>query len=292
MKTEEVLLDSNLKNVPLFKKGKVREVYDLGDRLLLVATDRISAFDYILPNGIPYKGKVLTGLSAFWFGYTKDIIENHFISADTGSYGEGLEGRAMIVKKTEAFPVECVVRGYLAGSGWKEYKQKGSIGGLRIRPGYKEADRLEEPVFTPATKADSGHDENIDMKRCAVITGKEWAEKLKETSIKLYKKAHEYARKKGIIIADTKFEFGLLDGRLLLIDEALTPDSSRFWPREKYQPGRSQDSFDKQFVRDYLESITWDKQPPVPELPQNIVGKTSRKYLDAYKYITGKELCQ
>ena len=292
MKTEEVLLDSNLKNVPLFKKGKVREVYDLGDRLLLVATDRISAFDYILPNGIPYKGKVLTGLSAFWFGYTKDIIENHFISADTGSYGEGLEGRAMIVKKTEAFPVECVVRGYLAGSGWKEYKQKGSIGGLRIRPGYKEADRLEEPVFTPATKADSGHDENIDMKRCAVITGKEWAEKLKETSIKLYKKAHEYARKKGIIIADTKFEFGLLDGRLLLIDEALTPDSSRFWPREKYQPGRSQASFDKQFVRDYLESITWDKQPPVPELPQNIVGKTSRKYLDAYKYITGKELCQ
>ena len=292
MNTEEVLLDSNLKNVPLFKKGKVREVYDLGDRLLLVATDRISAFDYILPNGIPYKGKVLTGLSAFWFGYTKDIIENHFISADTGSYGEGLEGRAMIVKKTEAFPVECVVRGYLAGSGWKEYKQKGSIGGLRIRPGYKEADRLEEPVFTPATKADSGHDENIDMKRCAVITGKEWAEKLKETSIKLYKKAHEYARQKGIIIADTKFEFGLLDGRLLLIDEALTPDSSRFWPREKYQPGRSQDSFDKQFVRDYLESITWDKQPPVPELPQNIVGKTSRKYLDAYKYITGKELCQ
>ena len=292
MNTEEVLLDSNLKNVPLFKKGKVREVYDLGDRLLLVATDRISAFDYILPNGIPYKGKVLTGLSAFWFGYTKDIIENHFISADTGSYGEGLEGRAMIVKKTEAFPVECVVRGYLAGSGWKEYKQKGSIGGLRIRPGYKEADRLEEPVFTPATKADSGHDENIDMKKCAVITGKEWAEKLKETSIKLYKKAHEYARQKGIIIADTKFEFGLLDGRLLLIDEALTPDSSRFWPREKYQPGRSQDSFDKQFVRDYLESITWDKQPPVPELPQNIVGKTSRKYLDAYKYITGKELCQ
>ena len=292
MNTEEVLLDSNLKNVPLFKKGKVREVYDLGDRLLLVATDRISAFDYILPNGIPYKGKVLTGLSAFWFGYTKDIIENHFISADTGSYGEGLEGRAMIVKKTEAFPVECVVRGYLAGSGWKEYKQKGSIGGLRIRPGYKEADRLEEPVFTPATKADSGHDENIDMKRCAVITGKEWAEKLKETSIKLYKKAHEYARQKGIIIADTKFEFGLLDGRLLLIDEALTPDSSRFWPREKYKPGRSQASFDKQFVRDYLESITWDKQPPVPELPQNIVGKTSRKYLDAYKYITGKELCQ
>jgi len=292
MNTEEVLLDSNLKNVPLFKKGKVREVYDLGDRLLLVATDRISAFDYILPNGIPYKGKVLTGLSAFWFGYTKDIIENHFISADTGSYGEGLEGRAMIVKKTEAFPVECVVRGYLAGSGWKEYKQKGSIGGLRIRPGYKEADRLEEPVFTPATKADSGHDENIDMKRCAVITGKEWAEKLKEISIKLYKKAHEYARQKGIIIADTKFEFGLLDGRLLLIDEALTPDSSRFWPREKYQPGRSQASFDKQFVRDYLESITWDKQPPVPELPQNIIEKTSGKYLDAYKYITGEELCR
>ena len=292
MKTEEVLLDSGLKDVPLFKKGKVREVYDLGDKLLLVATDRISAFDCVLPNGIPYKGKVLTGLSSFWFDYTKDIIENHLISTDADLYGEGLAGRAMIVKKTKAFPVECVVRGYLAGSGWKEYKQKKSIGGIPLPPGYIEADRLKEPVFTPATKADSGHDENIDMGECARIIGQEWADKLAQTSIALYQKAHQYARQRGIIIADTKFEFGLLDGRLILIDEVLTPDSSRFWPQDQYTPGRSQPSFDKQFVRDYLEGLDWDKRPPVPELPQAIVKKTSEKYLEAYQYITGKRLCQ
>lgn len=292
MKTEQILLESNILSLSLFKKGKVREVYDLDDKLLIVATDRISAFDYILPNGIPYKGKVLTGLSLFWFEYLKDVVSNHLISTDVKKYSPDLEGRAMIVHKAKPFAAECVVRGYLAGSGWKEYRERGSICGIRLKKGYAEADKLNEPIFTPATKAETGHDENISFERCVEIVGQGWAEKLKETSINIYKKAHAYAWSKGIIIADTKFEFGLKDGRLILIDEVLTPDSSRFWPKEGYAPGRGQPSFDKQYVRDYLEGIRWDKQPPVPELPPEVVQKTSEKYLEAYRYLTGREVCR
>lgn len=292
MKTEQIILESNLNNLPLFKKGKVREVYDLGDRLLIVATDRISAFDYILPNGIPFKGKVLTGLSLFWFEYLKDVVQNHLISTDVKRYSEDLQGRAMVVHKAKPFPVECVVRGYLSGSGWKEYKQKQSICGIKLKAGYLESDKLEEPIFTPTTKADAGHDENIDFDKCIQMVGKDWAEKLRDTSINIYKKAREYALTKGIIIADTKFEFGLKDNKLILIDEVLTPDSSRFWPKAVYNPGKGQPSFDKQFVRDYLEGINWDKQPPVPQLPSDIVQKTSEKYLEAYKYIVGRDLCR
>lgn len=292
MRTEQVLTSIELPNLKLFKRGKVREVYDLEDKLLIVASDRISAFDYILPNGIPYKGKVLTGLSEFWFRFTKDIVNNHLISTDVGEISGDLQGRAMLVHKTGPFPVECVVRGYLAGSGWKEYKASQSICGIPLKKGYKQADKLEEPIFTPATKAVSGHDENIDEKRCIEIIGEKWASKIKEVSIQIYKKARDYAWERGIIIADTKFEFGLKNDKLILIDEALTPDSSRFWPKDTYNPGTSQPSYDKQFVRDYLESISWDKQPPVPELPEEIIQKTSEKYLEAYKYLTGRGLCQ
>lgn len=289
--TENIILNMNLKDVKLFKKGKVREVYDLGDKLLLVATDRISAFDYVLPNGIPYKGKVLTGLSLFWFDYLKDVVGNHLISTDVSKYSENLSGRAMIVKKAKVFPIECVVRGYLSGSGWKEYKKSQSVCGIKLPAGLVESDRLSEPLFTPSTKAETGHDENISFDQCAEIIGNEWAKKLSEVSLAVYKKAHEYALTKGIIIADTKFEFGLTnDGKLIIVDEVLTPDSSRFWPKDKYNPGHGQPSYDKQFVRDYLESIKWDKQPPVPELPKEIIGKTSEKYLEAYKHITGKGL--
>lgn len=286
------MLKAALPGLTLFKRGKVREVYDLGDKLLILATDRISAFDYILPNGIPYKGRVLTALSEFWFGYTKDIVKNHFISTDVKEFSSDLQGRAMLVRKSIPFPVECVVRGHLAGSGWKEYKEKQSICGISLPAGYKEADKLSEPIFTPATKAESGHDENIDEDRYVQLAGDKWASKIKEVSIKIYKKAHEYAWGRGIIIADTKFEFGLVGDELILIDEVLTPDSSRFWPKETYKPGSSQPSFDKQFVRDYLESISWDKQPPVPELPPEIIKKTSEKYLEAYRYLVGRELCR
>lgn len=290
MKTEQIILESKLKNLKLFKKGKVREVYDLGDKLLIVATDRISAFDYILPNGIPYKGKVLTGLSLFWFEYLEDAVKNHLISADVKEYSEDLQGRAMVVHKAKPFAVECVVRGYLAGSGWKEYKQKGTVCGIPLRSGLIESDKLDEPIFTPSTKADAGHDENISFDECVKLVGEEWAEKLKETSVAIYKKAREYAWKKNIIIADTKFEFGLKNNELILIDEVLTPDSSRFWPKDGYKPGSGQPSYDKQFVRDYLEGIKWNKQPPVPFLPQEIIQKTSEKYLEAYKHLVGKQL--
>jgi len=292
MTADQIILDSNLKTLPLFKKGKVREVYDLKDKLLVVATDRISAFDYILPNGIPFKGKVLTGLSLFWFDYLKDIVQTHYISSDVTSYSADLQGRAMIVHKADALPVECVVRGYLSGSGWKEYKLKRSICGIELNSGYLESDKLSEPIFTPTTKAEKGHDENIDYAKVVELIGEKWAKLISETSIKLYKKAHEYALTKGIIIADTKFEFGIKDNKLMLIDEVLTPDSSRFWPNDQYKQGKGQPSFDKQFVRDYLESINWDKQPPVPQLPENIIKKTSEKYLEAYKFITGKDLCR
>lgn len=290
--TEEVLLKSNLPNLMLFKEGKVREVYNLDGKLLIVATDRISAFDYILPNGIPFKGKVLTGLSLFWFEYLKDTVENHLLSTDVNEFGKEFAGRAMIVKKAVPFAAECVVRGYLAGSGWKEYKDKQSICGIPLEKGYTESDRLKEPIFTPATKAATGHDENIDFNRFKNIAGSKWAQRLKNISINIYKKAHEYALKKGIIIADTKFEFGLVDDRLILIDEVLTPDSSRFWPKAGYSRARGQPSYDKQFVRDYLENIKWNKQPPVPELPPDIIQKTSEKYLEAYKFIVGRDLCR
>ena len=294
---EEVLQDIALDGVRLFKKGKVRCVFDLDDKLLIVATDRISAFDYVLPNGIPHKGHVLSALSEHWFGLTGDIIANHLISTKSqdfpkavGRYLDQLQGRSMLVRKTKLLEVECVVRGYLAGSGWKEYQKTQAVCGVQLPAGLKESDQLQEPIFTPSTKAESGHDENITEKQMKEIVGEKWGNQLRDASLAIYKKCAQLALKSGIIIADTKFEFGILDNKLMLIDELLTPDSSRFWPKDSYQPDRSQDSFDKQYVRDYLESIRWNKQPPVPTLPPEVVSKTSEKYLDAYRRITGKEL--
>ncbi len=265
--------------------------------MLIVATDRISAFDYVLPNGIPYKGRVLTALSQHWFGLTGDIIPNHLIStkvsdfpAPLQSHADQLEGRSMLVVKTQLLEVECVVRGYLAGSGWKEYQKTQSVCGVKLPAGLSESDQLPEPIFTPSTKATSGHDENITLQQMCAIVGESVGKKLQETSLAIYKKCAALALRSGIIIADTKFEFGLLGDKLILIDELLTPDSSRFWPQDKYQPGRSQMSFDKQYVRDYLESIRWNKQPPVPTLPPEVVSGTSEKYLEAHKKITGKDL--
>ncbi len=292
-----ILQDIDLPSVPLFKKGKVRSVFDLGDKLLIVASDRISAFDYVLPNGIPHKGHVLTALSEYWFGLTKDVITNHLISTDVKAFPKNLQpfaailqGRSMLVTKTELLEVECVVRGYLAGSGWKEYQKTQAVCGVSLPAGLRESDALPEPIFTPSTKAKTGHDENITLQAAAKIVGDGHAQQLKEASLAIYKKCARLALDSGIIIADTKFEFGLLGDKLILIDELLTPDSSRFWPKDKYRPGRSQESFDKQYVRDYLESIRWDKQPPVPTLPPEVVVKTSEKYLDAYKKITGASL--
>ena len=292
----DVLQDISLDGVKLFKKGKVRCVFDLDDKLLIVATDRISAFDYVLPNGIPHKGHVLSALSQHWFGLTGDIIANHLISTQfqdfpkaVGRYRDQLQGRSMLVRKTKLLEVECVVRGYLAGSGWKEYQKTQSVCGVRLPAGLKESAQLQEPIFTPSTKAESGHDENITEKQMKEIVGEKWGNQLRDASLAIYKKCAQLALKSGIIIADTKFEFGILDNKLMLIDELLTPDSSRFWPKDSYQPGRSQDSFDKQYVRDYLESIRWNKQPPVPTLPPEVVSKTSEKYLDAYRRITGNE---
>ena len=282
--------------LPLFIRGKVRDVYDLGDQLLMVASDRISAFDYVLPTPVPDKGKILTQISAWWFRQVEDIVPNHLISADVNEfpsslrgYREQLEGRAMLVKKTNKIMIECVVRGYLAGSGWKEYKQDGSVCGIRLPEGLKESDRLPEPIFTPATKEERGkHDENIPFERMAEIIGRPLAETLRDRSLALYIKAARVAESKGLILCDTKFEFGQLNGQVTLIDEILTPDSSRFWDKTQYRAGQSQDSFDKQFVRDYLESIHWNKQPPVPELPADVVRKTREKYADAYQRLTGK----
>ncbi len=280
------------------RSGKVREIFDAGDKLLFVASDRISAFDCVMPNGIPQKGEVLTQISKFWFERTGDIVKNHMISVDVADfpapfneYPEQLAGRSMLVKKTEVVMVECIVRGYLIGSGWKEYKQSGTIGGMPLRPGYKQADQLDEPIFTPSTKAEQGlHDENISFDQMKEIIGEEKSEKLKAISLALYKQAAEYALTKGIIIADTKFEFGELDGEIILIDEALTPDSSRFWPADTYEVGCSPMSFDKQFVRDYLETLDWDKTPPAPALPDHILEKSQAKYLEAYERLTGTTL--
>lgn len=292
---KDVLLRTDFKDLKLYKRGKVRDVYDLGDKLLIVSTDRISCFDVILPDGIPDKGKILTALSIFWFDFTKAIIPNHFISADAGEfpeetqrYKEILKNRSMLVKKSRPLPVECVVRGYLAGSGWKEYKESRSVCGVKLLDGLTESAQLPEPIFTPATKEDTGHDINVTQKAIETMIGKNLTEKLKEISISIYKRASAYAFKKGVIIADTKFEFGISGDKLILIDEALTPDSSRFWPKDQYKPGRPQPSFDKQFVRDYLETLDWDKSPPAPNLPKEIIEKTRQKYQQALKLITGK----
>ncbi len=293
----EALQSSNLGNIEFFKKGKVREIYNLDDKYLMIATDRISCFDVVLPTLIPQKGAVLTTLSVFWFGFTTDIIPNHFISANTNDYPtelqqykETLQGRSMLVKKANPLPVECVVRGYLSGSGWKEYQQTQSICGIKLPAGLKESNKLPEPIFTPSTKEDAGHDINISQEYVEKKLGKELADKIKNTSLALYKKASDFALSKGIIIADTKFEFGKFGDELILIDEVLTPDSSRFWPESEYAPGRPQSSFDKQFARDYLETLDWDKTYPGPKLPDSIVSQTTQKYIQALKLITGEGL--
>ena len=296
---EQVLLNIDLPGIKLFKKGKVRNVFDLGDKLLLVASDRISAFDSVMPNGIPDKGKILTQLSAFWFDFTKKIIDNHMITANVDEFPEeirihedvkkALDKRSMLGKKTESIDIECVARGYLSGSGWKEYQQSGAVCGIKLPQGLKESDKLSEPIFTPATKAASGHDINISEKEMKDQIGAELGNLLKEKTLAVYSAARDYAESKGIIIADTKFEFGKYDGKVILIDEILTPDSSRFWPRDTYKPGGPQFSYDKQFVRDYLISIKWDKEPPAPRLSEEVVQKTREKYLEAYKKLTGKK---
>lgn len=291
------VLKTNFTDIKLFKRGKVRDVYDLKDKLLVVSTDRISCFDVVLPAGIPNKGAVLTQLSLFWFDLTTDVIANHFITADVTKYPKELHkykdilaGRSMLVKKAKGIPVECVVRGYLSGSGWKEYQKSRSICGIKLPEGLRESDRLPEPIFTPSTKEEVGHDINVSQEYVEKELGKDITNKLKESSLALYKKASQYAEEKGIIIADTKFEFGIYDSKVILIDEVLTPDSSRFWPKDEYKPGGSQPSFDKQFVRDYLETLDWDKTPPGPDLPEEIIKKTSEKYLQALKLITGKAI--
>jgi phosphoribosylaminoimidazole-succinocarboxamide synthase len=288
------LLQTALPGVKLWKRGKVRDVYDLGDRLLVVATDRLSAFDVVLPTGIPGKGVVLTQMSLFWFRLLQGVIENHVLTADVAEYDAPLQpyrdqlaGRSMIVVKTEVLPVECVVRGYLAGSGWKDYKTSGAVCGVVLPPGLRDSDRLQPPIFTPATKAETGHDENIPFETMEATVGRERAAQARRVSLEIYSRAHAHAEARGIILADTKFEFGVRDGRLIWIDEALTPDSSRFWPRDEYAPGRSQPSFDKQFVRDYLETLSWNKQPPGPELPPDVVARTVEKYAEAFERLRG-----
>jgi phosphoribosylaminoimidazole-succinocarboxamide synthase len=285
-----VILESDLKTYRLFARGKVRDVYEDGDRLLIVATDRISAFDYILPTGIPEKGRVLTQMTLFWLEYLKDLVPNHFLSADTGALPPEFAGRSMWVKRADMFQVECVARGYLVGSGWKDYQRTGAVCGIALPAGLRESDALPHPIFTPATKAVTGHDENISFEEMAEIVGDEAAGELRDLTLDIYKKAADYARTRGIIIADTKLEFGTVGGRIILADEVLTPDSSRFWPLDTYAPGRAQPSYDKQFVRDYLESIHWNKQPPAPALPEDIARRTSDKYKEAYRELTGREL--
>jgi len=293
--SSQPLYSTDLVDLKLYKRGKVRDVYDLGDKLLIISTDRISCFDVVLPTCIPHKGRVLTELSLFWFKFTKEIVSNHLITAEIDEFPKGLlkykdvlRDRSMLVKKSKPIPVECVVRGYLSGSGWKEYKENQSICGINLPAGLKESDKLPQSIFTPATKEETGHDINVDEAFIEEKIGRETATRLKELSLTLYKKASEYAENRGIIIADTKFEFGFYEDNIILIDEVLTPDSSRFWPKIDYEPGRPQPSFDKQFVRDYLETLDWDKTPPAPELPEEIVLKTTEKYLQALKMITGK----
>jgi phosphoribosylaminoimidazole-succinocarboxamide synthase len=295
---DSVLLQTDFPELELHASGKVRDVYRLdNEHLLFVATDRISAFDYVLATGIPHKGRVLTQISLFWFDFLRDLVPNHLVTADVTrypatvrDYADLLRGRSMMVVRAEMVPVECVVRGYISGSAWKEYKANGRVCGIELPAGLKESDQLPEPIFTPATKATTGHDENIPFAEMARLIGPELSRELRDISLKIYTKASEYARQKGIIIADTKFEFGRTSAGITLADEVLTPDSSRFWPAEKYQPGKAQDSFDKQYVRDYLEEIRWNKQPPAPALPPEVARKTSEKYLEAYHQLTGREL--
>jgi phosphoribosylaminoimidazole-succinocarboxamide synthase len=295
---EPVLLQTDFPELELHASGKVRDVYRLdNEHLLFVATDRISAFDYVLATGIPHKGQVLTQISLFWFDYLRDLVPNHVVTADVARYPEPLRkyadqvcGRSMLVMRAAMVPVECVVRGYVSGSAWKEYKTTGAVCGIKLPTGLKESGQLPEPIFTPATKATNGHDENIPFEKMTRLVGPELSGKLRDISLKIYSKAAGYARGKGIIIADTKFEFGITRNGITLADEVLTPDSSRFWPADKYQPGRSQESFDKQYVRDYLEEIRWNKQPPAPALPLEVARKTSEKYLEAYHRLTGREL--
>ena len=296
--TEKPMFETNFPGLDLISRGKVRDIYDLGDSLLIVATDRISAFDVVMPNPIPDKGRVLTQISKFWFDLTKDIVSNHLVSTEVDDYPlecrpykEMLRGRSMLAKKTEVLPIECVVRGYLSGSGWVEYQNAGAVCGVPLPKGLLESSRLDEPIFTPATKAEIGlHDENITFEGTEKIIGKDLAQKVKSISVAIYNKARDFAEEKGILIADTKMEFGIKDGELILIDELLTPDSSRFWPKDHYQPGRPQQSFDKQFLRDYLLTIKWNKTPPAPELPREVVEKTREKYLEAYKRLVGRPL--
>ncbi len=294
--TPAVVLETNLPGIPLARRGKVRDVYDLGEHLLIVATDRISAFDYVLGTGIPDKGKVLTRLSEFWFRKMADLVPHHLVSIDPSDFPAALKphrdllaGRAMLVRKTEPLPVECVARGYLSGSGWKDYRATGSVCGVSLPAGLRESDRLPAPIFTPATKAESGHDENISEEQAGRIVGAALIGQLRDLTLTIYARGVEHAASCGIIIADTKFEFGIAGGELILIDEVLTPDSSRFWPADAYEPGRSQASFDKQFVRDYLEQIGWNKQPPVPLLPEDVVARTRAKYIEAYSRLSGHE---
>jgi phosphoribosylaminoimidazole-succinocarboxamide synthase len=287
MTSTGVVLETQLPDLKLIGRGKVRDIYEDGDRLLIVATDRISAFDYILATGIPDKGRVLTQMTLFWLDFLRDMVPNHYLSSDVPA---GLEGRAMWVRRAEMFQVECVARGYISGSGWKDYQRTGAVCGIPLPKNLRESDALPEPIFTPATKAQSGHDENISFETMASIVGEELSQRLRDLTLSIYKKAADYARTRGIIIADTKFEFGLIDGKIILADEVLTPDSSRFWPLESYAPGGAQPSYDKQYVRDYLESIHWNKQPPAPALPDDVARRTSEKYREAYRELTGKDL--
>ncbi len=295
--SNETVLQLDMPGIHKIKSGKVREIFDLGEHLLFVASDRISAFDCIMPNGIPRKGEVLTQISYFWFAQTESFQPNHLVSlandplpANLQPFAGKVARRSMIVKKAKPLAIECVVRGYLAGSGWKEYRERQTVCGIKLPAGLKESSELPEPIFTPATKPETGHDENISFGEATRIVGSTIAEEARVASLNIYKFARDYARNRGIIIADTKFEFGIFDGELILIDEVLTPDSSRFWPADRYAPGKGQPSFDKQFVRDYLETLDWDKSPPAPMLPADVVMKTTAKYLEAYEKLTGKPL--
>jgi phosphoribosylaminoimidazole-succinocarboxamide synthase len=290
-------MKTDLSVVKLHGRGKVRDIYDIGEHLLIVATDRLSAFDVVLPTPIPNKGKVLTQMSAFWFDRFKDFVPNHVVStrvedypADLHRFRNQLEGRSMLVRKAKVFPIECVARGFLTGSGLKDYNKTGRVCGIQLPPGLRDSDRLPQPIFTPATKAESGHDENISEEQAGKIIGENNIARLKELTLAIYGRAVDFASKRGIIICDTKFEFGTIDGRIAIVDEMLTPDSSRFWPADQYAPGKSQPSFDKQFVRDYLERIEWNKQPPAPALPEDIVNATSAKYVEALRILTGRDL--
>ena len=297
MTRAEPVLRTELPGIALAARGKVRDVYDLGERLLVVATDRLSAFDHVFPEPVPDKGRVLSQLSAFWFRRTEGLIPNHLIAdrveefpSELRRHDGVLHGRSMVVRKLRMFPVECVARGYLAGSGWKEYRERGTVCGIRLPAGLRESERIPEPVFTPATKAETGHDENVPFDRVVEMVGARVAEELRDRTLALYRWASDYAASRGILVADTKFEFGTApDGTLTLADEALTPDSSRFWPRDGYEPGRPQPSYDKQFARDWLESVRWNKQPPVPSLPEPVIEGTRRRYLEIFRIVTGRD---